>query len=179
MATKKQSTNSYRHVLKYTGLFGGVQVFNILVGLVRNKFVAVLLGPMGMGLVTLLNTSMSFISQATSLGVSFSAIRRISELHDKGDAAELEHYIAIVRKWSLVAAVLGAVVCIAAGPLLNYISFSWGDHTLHFVLLAPAVAMTALCGGELAILKGTQRLKELAYIQVLVSLLSLIVTIPL
>lgn len=179
MATKKQSTNSYRHVLKYTGLFGGVQVFNILVGLVRNKFVAVLLGPMGMGLVTLLNTSMSFISQATSLGVAFSAIRRISELHDKGDAAELEHYIAIVRKWSLVAAVLGAVVCIAAGPLLNYISFSWGDHTLHFVLLAPAVAMTALCGGELAILKGTQRLKELAYIQVLVSLLSLIVTIPL
>ena len=74
MATEKLSTNSYRHVLKYTGIFGGVQVFNILVGLVRNKFVAILLGPEGMGLVSLLNTAMNFISQLTSLGVSFSVI---------------------------------------------------------------------------------------------------------
>ena len=179
MATEKLSTNSYRHVLKYTGIFGGVQVFNILVGLVRNKFVAILLGPEGMGLVSLLNTAMNFISQSTSLGVSFSAIRRISELYESGDRIALERYIGIVRLWSVIAAVLGAMVCVAAGPLLNVLSFSWGDHTLHFILLAPAVAMTALAGSELAILKGTQRLRQIASIQALTSVLSLAVAIPL
>lgn len=179
MATEKLSTNSYRHVLKYTGIFGGVQVFNILVGLVRNKFVAILLGPEGMGLVSLLNTAMNFISQATNLGVSFSAIRRISELYESSDTAALERYIRVVRLWSLTAALLGILVCVAAGPLLNILSFSWGNHTLHFILLAPAVAMTALSGCELAILKGTQRLREIASIQIVTSLLSLAVSIPL
>ena len=38
---------AYGHVLKYTGVFGGVQGLNVLVSLVRNKFVALLLGPSG------------------------------------------------------------------------------------------------------------------------------------
>ena len=49
--------NSYRHILRYTSVFGGVQGLNILVSLVRNKFVALILGPSGMGLVSLFNTT--------------------------------------------------------------------------------------------------------------------------
>lgn len=45
--------NSYSHILKYTGLFGGVQGLNMLVGVVRNKFTAMFLGPSGMGLLSL------------------------------------------------------------------------------------------------------------------------------
>ena len=40
---KPTDNNSYRHILKYTGIFGGVQGLNILMGVVRNKIVAVLL----------------------------------------------------------------------------------------------------------------------------------------
>ena len=50
---KKEATGSYSHVLKYTGIFGGVQGLNILISLVRNKIVAELLGPAGMGLSSL------------------------------------------------------------------------------------------------------------------------------
>ena len=46
---KKNGEDSYQHVLKYTGLFGGVQGLIILIGLVRNKAMAVLLGAGGMG----------------------------------------------------------------------------------------------------------------------------------
>ena len=69
---------AYGHVLKYTGVFGGVQGLNVLVSLVRNKFVALLLGPSGMGLVTLFNTTVSFISQSTHFGISTSASFRNS-----------------------------------------------------------------------------------------------------
>ena len=41
----EESRKGYGHVLKYTGIFGGVQGLNILIGLVRNKLVAVILGP--------------------------------------------------------------------------------------------------------------------------------------
>ena len=42
---------SIARVLKYTGLFGGVQVIYALIAIVRNKITAVLLGLTGMGLI--------------------------------------------------------------------------------------------------------------------------------
>jgi O-antigen/teichoic acid export membrane protein len=46
------------------------------------------------------------------------------------------------------------------------------------VLLAPAVALMAVSGGEMAILKGARRLRSLAVIQVYTMLLALLVSIP-
>ena len=57
-------TGGYLHILKYTGLFGGVQGLNVLIGIVRNKLVAVLLGPQGVGLISLFNTTVRFISDS-------------------------------------------------------------------------------------------------------------------
>ena len=59
-------------------MFGGVQGLNIAITLVRNKCVALLLGPAGMGLASLFTTIVNFFNQATSLGISFSAVRHIS-----------------------------------------------------------------------------------------------------
>jgi O-antigen/teichoic acid export membrane protein len=70
-------------------------------------------------------------------------------------------------------------VCIILGPVLSSYTFSWGDHTLHFVLLAPAVALMAVTGGETAILKGVRQLRSLAGIQICNVFLALFVTIPL
>ena len=71
----KKTDETYSHVLKYTGIFGGVQGLNIGMGLVRTKLIALLLGPSGMGLASLFNTTVTFVSQATNLGVAFSAVR--------------------------------------------------------------------------------------------------------
>ncbi len=51
----------YNHILKYTSIFGGVQGLNILISLVRNKIVALFLGPEGMGLVSLFQTTNSLM----------------------------------------------------------------------------------------------------------------------
>lgn len=171
--------NSYRHILKYTGVFGSVQGLNVLVSLVRNKFVALFLGPAGMGLVSLLNTAMSFISQTTNLGIATSAVRHVSELYDNGDEKQLAHYIKVVRAWCVVAALLGMALCFMSAPLLDLLSFSWGNHTLHYFLLAPAVSMIAVTGGETAILKATQRLGSLAMLQAWTMVASLLISLPL
>ena len=174
----KERDESYSHVLKYTGVFGGVQGINVLMSLVRNKFVAMLLGPSGMGLVSLFNTAVTFISQATHLGISFSAVRHISELFEKGDEAKVAHFVKVVRGWCLLTALVGMLVCIVAGPFLSSATFAWGDHTLHFVLLAPAIGMIAITGGETAILKGQRRLGALAMIQLLTVVVALLMTVP-
>ena len=169
---------AYGQVLKYTGIFGGVQGLNVIVSLVRNKLAAILLGPAGMGLVSIFNVTVAFISQATGFGISMSAVRHISELTESGDEAQRAYYIKVVRAWSLLAALLGVLVCVAIGPFLSSNTFAWGNHTLHFILLAPAVGMIAVTAGETAILKGTRQLKPLLVVQTFTILATLILTVP-
>ena len=169
---------AYGHVLKYTGIFGGVQGLNVIVSLVRNKFVALLLGPSGMGLVSLFNTTVQFISQSTHFGISMSAVRHLSDYPDDDTHPQIEHFVKVVRAWSMLTALLGMLVCITFGPFLSSTTFAWGDHSLHFILLSPAVAMLAVTGGETAILKGRRRLKSLAMVQVGSVLAALLISVP-
>lgn len=53
----EEDSNGYRHILKYTSVFGSVQGLNVIAGLVRNKFAALFLGTAGMGLASLLTPS--------------------------------------------------------------------------------------------------------------------------
>jgi len=174
----KETDESYHHILKYTGIFGGVQGLNIMLGLVRTKLIALLLGPSGMGLSSLFNTTVGFVSQATNLGVPFSAIRHISELYDQGDNEALAHFVKVVRTWSVLTALMGMLVCVLIGPLLSQTTFAWGNHSLHFMLLAPAVGMIAITGGETAILKGMRSLGSIALIQVFAAIAAVVISIP-
>lgn len=175
---ESEKDSSYSHILKYTALFGGVQGLNILVGIVRNKLVAMILGPEGMGLVSLFNSTTKLVSDSTNFGISMSAVKNISLAYDKGDTALMSHEIRLIRSWSLVTAVLGMMVCILLSPLLDKWTFNWGNHTLHFILLSPVVALGAITGGEAAILKGLRRLRSLAVVSLYNVVLALIITIP-
>lgn len=177
---KDKSSGSYSHILKYTGIFGGVQGLNILVGIVRNKFTAVFLGPSGMGLLSLFTSTANFISSATNLGIPTSGVKVLANATSDGDGeAHVPHEsISIVRTYSVMSACFGFLMCALLGPLLNLFTFGWGNHTLHFILLAPTIFFTVLAGGETAVLKAMGQLKALASQASLLAILSLLFSVP-
>lgn len=175
---EKESRTGYGQVIKYTGLFGGVQGMNLLASIVRNKLVSLILGPSGLGIVSLYNTAVSFVGNATNLGISFSAVRQVSELHAAGDEEALRRYVRVVRGWSLLAAALGVLVCCLCAPLLSQSYFQTTDGWPTFVWLSPVVGLSALAGGELALLKAVRQLRQVAVQSVLNSLLALLLTVP-
>ena len=177
---KKNSEDSYQHVLKYTGLFGGVQGLVILIGLVRNKAMAWLLGAGGMGFNALMMSVQTFAAQSTNLGLSFGAVPKLSEVYEQKDShAQLDYYIQVIRLWSLIAAVLGLLFCVAASSLMNNMTFTWGDHTLHYAMLGVSVAMLAITGGETAVLKAMRRMGALARIQIFGAMGAVLLSVPL
>ena len=176
---EQERNDNYGHVLKYTSVFGGVQGLVILIGLVRNKAMAVLLGAGGIGLNALLTSVQNFASQFTNLGISFGAVPKLSSYYEQNSQQLLDYYIQVIRLWSLIAAVLGCLFCIIVSPFINDISFTWGNHTLHYAMLGVSVAMIAITGGETAILKSTRRLGSLARIQIYNALLAVLLSIPL
>jgi O-antigen/teichoic acid export membrane protein len=174
----RNSKNSYSHILKYTGLFGGIQFLNLLIALVRNKFVALILGPLGMGLISLFNSTINLVSNTTNLGISMSAVKNIAESYESKNQSDILNTISMIRSWSIITALAGTILCIIASPLLNAFTFTWGDHTLHFICLSPIVALLAITGGETAILKGTGHLNALAKISIINVIIALITSVP-
>lgn len=174
----RNSKNSYSHILKYTGLFGGIQFLNLLIALVRNKFVALILGPLGMGLISLFNSTINLVSNTTNLGISMSAVKNIAESYESKNQSDILNTINMIRSWSIITALAGTILCIIASPLLNAFTFTWGDHTLHFICLSPIVALLAITGGETAILKGTGHLNALAKISIINVIIALITSVP-
>lgn len=168
-----------RVILKAMGIFGGVQVLNILCSVIRTKLVALWIGPLGVGLFGIFNQGLEMMNTATNLGVRNSSVRDISQAVEHGDRTLISRIITVVRRWSLWLGVGGALVTIGLAPMLSHFSFGDYDHEWHFVALSVAVLFMALTNGEYAVLQGLSKLKRLARVTVSGTLGGLFISIPL
>ncbi len=170
--------NLSRMVVKAMGLFGGVQVVNIVCSIVRTKLVAMWMGPTGVGLFGLWIAAQEMLSTATNLGIRTSSVRDITSSTATGNISRVSRIVAVVRKWSLWLGLFGALLTIALAPLLSQISFGDSNHIWGFVLLSVSILLISLMSGEHAILQGTARLKNLARASVWGSVAGLAVSVP-
>ena len=157
-----RNPNSYRHILKTTTLFGGVQSLNILMGVVRTKLVAVLLGTTGMGVLSMCNTWVSLLSDTLGLGLPMSAVKQLSSVYEQPQPTAFLQQLCTLRTCTLLAAGLAFAVSFF-GALLWH-DASWLSLLPPFALVALAVVvpMTVLTAGEMAVLKATRQLKAVA-----------------
>lgn len=174
---KPKEENSYRSILRGTSLFGGVQVFNILTGLVRGKLVAIFLGPAGMGISALFSTAGATIQQFASLGLNLAIVKEVSSTRD--DSGALAATLAAARRLILLTALLGAIVCFAASPLLSRWSFGNSDYTAGFMLLSAMVFFAIAGAGELSVLQGMRQVKRLSLASLVGGLAGLCIGVPL
>jgi O-antigen/teichoic acid export membrane protein len=174
-----ESQSSYRKIFKATSLFGGVQVFQIIIGIVRTKFVAVLLGTAGVGIMGLFNAPLQLILSVTGLGITFSAVRDISEAYESNDQIKISRTVLILYRWSWFAGILGTLVTIVLAPFLSKSTFGNADYTWAFIWLSLTMLMQTLSNGQKAVIQATRRLKDLAKASVYGSLFGLFTAVPL
>ena len=63
------NSNSYRQILRSSSIMGSAQAISYLVGLVRVKIVALILGPTGVGLIGIYTSAVTIVGSVTGLGV--------------------------------------------------------------------------------------------------------------
>lgn len=160
--------------LRAMSVFGGLQVVQILCSIIRVKLVAVWIGAAGVGLFGIYNSALEMIATISQLGMRNSAVRDIA-----GAPPSRFAVIAIViRRWSWMLGMLGAVVTLACAPLLSRLSFDDSNHTGGFVVLSVALLLTSLTGGEQAIMQGARKLRRLAVSSLWGAVGGLLVSIP-
>ena len=171
---------SYDHVLKYTGIFGGVQGLKMLVSAVRMKLTAYILGGWGMGLIAAYNSVFDFLNNASNMGIPLNATRRTGELFEEGTDEEIKHQVMVIRTWVLWSALLSVLICLFFSPVISYFFFEHDWHRWPVVMLTSLVAVSNIIAeGECAILKGLRQVRKVAAIETILSLGTLLCTIPL
>lgn len=167
---------SVSRVLKYTGLFGGVQVFYTLIAILRNKITALLLRTAGMGIIDNYGRTIDMIGAGTNMGLAFGAVPHIARLKEADNRVAIGHYVKLVRSWVLLTALLGTAVTLFLAPLWSMLTWKDLSHWAAFAALSPLVGITTLAGGETAILKGLRQLSDLARVSMLGAVSTLLIT---
>ena len=174
---------AYKNIMKAMALFGSVQGLNIGLNLVRTKLVAMFLGPAGVGLSAIYNETKELIHESTNMGMDQSGVREISVAYEKwqetGERDSLDNTIMLVRSWVALFAIVGILVCFLFAYPLSISTFGNSEHVVSYMLLAPAVGMATITCGEMAILKATRQLKDIASLSTINIALGFVTNIPL
>lgn len=171
--------SAFNQILKSTSILGGVQVFNIIVQVIRSKFIAILLGPMGIGISGMLTATTGIISGMTNFGLGTSAIKDISVAFEEGNSTRISIITQVLNRWVWITGLIGMILVILFSPLLSFWSFGNYDYTIAFIFLSITVLMGQLNVGNLVLLQGNRKIKLLANANLLGSLAGLFTTIPL
>lgn len=173
---EKRDKNSYRSILKGTSIFGGVQIFQIGVNLIRGKFVAMFLGPTGMGISSLFNSSGQTIQQLASLGLNLGIVKEVAAQKDNESFGAL---LAVAKRLLILTSLLGALVCVVFAMPLSLLTFGNADYYWQFMLLGAMVFFGVAGQGLLSILQGLHSIKLVSATTITGSLAGLLVGVPL
>ena len=175
----KNETSIYRGIFKATSLFGGLQVYQIVIQILRSKFVAVLLGPEGMGISGLLLSGTQLVQSFTSLGLAQSGVRDVAEAYGTGDVTKVNRTVSILRRLVWVTGLTGMIVVLLASPLLSKTSFGDYSYTLSFVFISVIMLFDQLSAGQKVALQGLRKYNYLAKATAIGLTSGLIVSLPL
>lgn len=175
-AHPEKDENSYKSILKGTTMFGGVQIFHLLVSLIRGKLVAMFLGPVGMGVSALYVSSTSTIHKFASMGLNLAIVKETGRVKDSEE--QLRNVVGVTRMLTLLLGVAGALICVILSGLLSESSFGDTTHTIQFMSLGIMVFFGIASGGELSLLQGIRHVRLLSRATVAGSLLGLLISVP-
>ncbi len=171
------SSKSYRRILTSTSITGGASVINILIGIIRTKVVAILLGPAGIGLIGIFQSLVSTATTFAGLGIATAASREIAQANGREDG----HALAVTRQTLFMGTVLLAVI----GGLLVWLlrdvlaTHIVGDkaHSGSVGWLALAVFLSVISASQTAIVQGMRQIADLAKLGVFSAILGAVVGI--
>lgn len=174
----QQSNHSYGQIIKSSALIGGSSLATILAAILRTKFVAVFLGPAGVGLMGVYGSMTSMVGALTGLGVTTSGVRRIAEAAGDGEEIQVARTATALRQIVFRLGLLGSVLLAALCVPVSRLTFGTTDHAGKIALLSLGIVIAAVAEGQVALLQGFRRMGDLAKLAILGAVLSLALTLP-
>jgi O-antigen/teichoic acid export membrane protein len=165
----EQVTNSYRSIIKATGVFGMMQVIRLIISVVSSKFVAIFLGPVGIGLVSLFTNALNIVLAITNFEFLKTATREIALSHDSNNSSSVSKTITVLQKMAIVIGLLGGVIVVLFSRTLSYYTFGNYDRQHWFILLSIYLFISSYSNVRMAILQGVNNIKKIAWCNIVIA----------
>jgi len=165
MSTDQSS--SYGSILKSSAMLGGARVLTMLLGIGRIKVLAVLLGPMGVGLFGTYEIILQTVLYITGLGIWASGVRQVAQARGTKDTSRIGKTVLTLRRLSWVVGILGSIILAMLCLPISRLTFKTGDYAFGLLLLSPAILLTSLFAADTALLRGMKHISDLARLTVI------------
>lgn len=170
----RRETNSYGQIVKSSSIIGGSQVITLLIALARSKLIAVLIGPSGMGMLSIYQSITGVVSTIAGLGINTTGVREISQYHGKGDPVRIAKTVRILRRVCWFTGIAGMLLMAVLAPWISAVTFGSQDHAWLIAALSVTILLGNISAGQTALIQGTRRIGDIARISVWSALLGTI-----
>lgn len=174
----QQNENSYKTIINSTSIFGIAQFMKIFISVISTKIIAVFLGPIGIGLIGLINNSTSIISSITSFGINITSVRDLSIANSKKDQQLFDIEFTKLQRWCLFTGFFGAIMSIVFSKYLSKITFGNFENFYWFILLSVNFILVSLTICRIAVLQSKRMLRKIAISNILITLFSSLCSLP-
>lgn len=172
------ATGHFREILKSSSLIGAASLLNILIGMVRTKAVALLLGPSGVGLLGLFAQLITLVGTLTGLGIGNSGVRQVAEAAAGADEVKLARTVITLRRVAWLTGLFGFLTLAALSLPLARLSFGDARYAGSVAVLGITLWTGSLAAAQGSLLNGTRRIADLARISVVGSLAGTVLSLP-
>ena len=162
------------HAVRATSIIGGASIVNIALGLTRMKVAAIILGPVGLGVLGLLQNLLNAAALLSSLNLGVAGARQIVASRTSGPSNEAAARRAVLVTSALMALAGGLLFWLFRQPLAELI-FSNRDRAGQVGWLAIGVMATAATGYQAAVLNAGRRIADIARLSILSAAVSALV----
>lgn len=175
--TNNKEGSSHGQILKSSALIGSSQVLVLLVGIVRTKILAVLLGPAGFGLMSIYMSIGELAAGIAGLGVDRSGVRQIAVSVGTGDKDRIASTAVVVKRLTFLLGLAGAAAVVVASPYISELTFGNSSYAAGVALVSLMVFCKVVTGGQTALIQGLRRISDLALLGFLGALGGAIVSV--
>lgn len=172
-------SSSYRQIFKSTAVVGGAQMIMIVIGIIRTKVLALLLGPSGIAIAGLYQSATTMIGTVTSMGIGASGVRQIAEASSTGDEKKIARTTITLRRAAAISGLIGMTVVLLLCVPLSKLSFGDDSHWQGIALISLTLLFAGISGGQIALLQGLRKIREQAMAALCGSVLGAVASISL
>ena len=175
----KPGSEQERQILKSTFIMGGSSVITSLMGMIRTKIVALMLGPSGVGLIGVYLTITSLVSTFSGMGIGESGVRQIAGAYNAGGGEVISRSVLTIRRAALLSGLAGLFLLSVFSGSVSRLTFGSAEHAFDIVLLSMTVFFAAVSAGQTALIQGTRRIGDLAKASVISACFGTLFSVPL
>jgi len=151
---------------------------SLIIGIVRTKAMALLLGPGGFGLMGLYGSIVDLALSLAGMGIKSSGVRQIAASVSTGEQVRIARTVTVLRKTSVLLGVFGALVLAAFSSQVSTLTFGTDQHAVSVAVLSLAVLFSLIAGGQAALVQGMRRILDLAKMGILGTLFGTLISVP-